>query len=263
MQPFFLALLFLSAFLHAVWNLLLKQSEDKLVATAWALLLGTLAFSPTLFVFQPIPMQVWPFLALSVMFELLYFRLLAAGYRDGEFSMVYPVARGTAPALVALWSWSAGVDQPSWLGALGLAIVVSGLLIVGGGRITQWRALRLPLGVAVCISACTLIDAVAVRQCAAAPYTVAALGLTALCQLPRKGFRWRYAAIGVLMLGSYMLSLYVYTFTAVAYATAIREVSVVIGALLGYFILGEPLGRRRLLGSAVLFIGIVLLAMVR
>src|SRR3954454_1637931 len=96
------ALALSSAFVHATWNLLLARARDTEAATAVALIVGTLVFAPVAALTWELDSGVWPYLAASAVLEIAYFALLAAAYDRGELSVVYPVARGSAPLLVAV-----------------------------------------------------------------------------------------------------------------------------------------------------------------
>src|SRR5512141_3117084 len=99
-----LALLLSSAVLHALWNLLLKQSDRKYIAMAWQIILsGLMALAALFFTGLP-PRSMWLLAILSGVLESIYFVLLTFAYTDHDFSLVYPVARGTAPALVVIWA---------------------------------------------------------------------------------------------------------------------------------------------------------------
>ncbi|HEX9838543.1 MAG TPA: EamA family transporter, partial [Anaerolineales bacterium] len=97
-------LLLTSALLHAIWNLILKQSQEKYIAMGWQVLVsGVFAFIVLLFIGLP-PRSMWLFAILSMSLEAIYFILLSNAYSDHDFSLVYPIARGTAPALLMIWS---------------------------------------------------------------------------------------------------------------------------------------------------------------
>ena len=93
-----------SAILHTTWNLLLKRAGGKYIATWWAVLLGSAVFLPFLFITGLPARETWLYLLASVLLEVGYFIALSTAYRDADFSLVYPLARGAAPALIALWS---------------------------------------------------------------------------------------------------------------------------------------------------------------
>src|SRR6478735_46568 len=98
------ALAFSSAFVHALWNLLLARARDSEAATAVALIAGTIVFAPVAALTWDIGSAALPYLAASAALEVAYFALLAAAYDRGELSLIYPVARGSAPVLVAIFS---------------------------------------------------------------------------------------------------------------------------------------------------------------
>jgi drug/metabolite transporter (DMT)-like permease len=280
-SAFALSLLLAAGAMHAAWNLLLKRAENRLLVTWLALLVGSLLFLPVLFT-APVPRAIWPFVVASAVVECGYYLLLAYAYGQAEFSQVYPLARGAAPALLTVWTVLLLREHPSALGVAGLALIVLGLVPVGGGDVWwRWsgpafrsRGVLAAFGVALCTSVYSLIDGVAVRRTAPAPYTVAILLLGAALLAPpillRHGARgvltelrrdtWRIVGAGALMLFAYTLVLEAYAVAPLAYAGAIREVSVVIAALVGWLWLGERFGARRLAGAVAVFAGILILA---
>src|SRR5579885_1900006 len=99
-----LGLLLTAALLHTVWNLFVKRAHVKQVFTWWALIVGTLCFSPLLLEVRTFPPSIWPYVLSSACMEAIYYLVLIGAYQYGDFSLVYPMARGTAPALLALWA---------------------------------------------------------------------------------------------------------------------------------------------------------------
>ncbi len=276
-----LLVLLAAAILHAGWNLLVKQAADKHLFTWWALVAGSLLFSPMLLLAGTWPARIWPYALASALCEAAYFAALATAYRLADFSLAYPLARGTAPLLLALGSVVFLKEKLSPSGVLGLSVLVLGLLIVGTKRTEgtertsrTWAGVTAALAVAVLIALYTVIDGAAVRFFPPGPYNGLVLGLTALFLTPfvlvrydrrtllaewRHG--WRIVAVGALLLLSYGLVLFAYTFARVAYAGAVREVSVVFAALAGWWWLGERMGRLRLLGAVLICAGIGLIAL--
>ena len=93
-----LVLLFISASMHALWNFLLKSAEEKYIAMGWQVILSGL-FSLVLIFFTGLPPRsMWPLAVISMILEAIYFILLCIAYSDHDFSLVYPIARGAAPA---------------------------------------------------------------------------------------------------------------------------------------------------------------------
>jgi drug/metabolite transporter (DMT)-like permease len=195
--------------------------------------------------------------------------------------MVYPLARGTAPALIALWSILFLGETPAPGGFAGLTIVIVGLIIVGISGISSsqdkphLKGIALALAIALLISVYSVIDGAAVKMTAAFPYAILvfflAPAITSPLVMKRYGWQRLYSswnlnrrrlfAIGLLTVFAYLLALAAYSIAPVSYSGAIREVSVVFGTLAGWKILGEKMGKQRLLGSVVIFIGILVIAL--
>ena len=194
-----LALLVLAGGMHAGWNLLVKRARQRQIFTWLALVAGAISFLPLLvFGATSLPPSAWPFVVASGVVEALYFFALTRAYGIGDFSLVYPLARGAAPALLALWAILFLGERPCPAGFAGLAIICGGLLAVSGGL----RALRIGRGavgaallVALCISVYSAIDGAAVQTLPPIPYTVAVLGCSALCSAPFVIWRYRVAPI--------------------------------------------------------------------
>jgi drug/metabolite transporter (DMT)-like permease len=284
-----LTLVLAAAALHAGWNLLLKQVDEKYIVNWWAVLVSTALALPVLLSGGLPDPQAWPYLIASALTEVLYMAALAAAYNLSDFSLVYPIARGAAPAFLALWALLLLDEQLPPLGMLGLALVVAGLMLVGANKLLGRRpaaeapaqsrlrlqGIALALGIALLISIYSILDGAAVRLTPATPYTVVMLGLTGLLFTPvaLRGNGWRKTlqvgraqwrpilAIGLGGLLAYSLVLNAYAIAQVSYAGAIREVSIVFAALAGWKLLGEPMGRVRVAGSLVIFAGILLIAL--
>ena len=281
MPPIAIALLFFSAILHTTWNLLLKQSDDKYISTWWAVFAGSVIFLPVLF-FTGLPArETWTLLIASVVVEVVYYGLLSYAYNDSDFSLVYPLARGSAPALIAFWSILFLGEMPTPGGFTGLIIVILGLIIVGSSGLfssqgkPHLKGIVLALVIALLISIYSVIDGAAVKMTAAFPYAILVFFLAPAITSPlvMKRYGWRHMrsswnvdrkrlfAIGLLTVFAYLLALAAYSIAPVSYSGAIREVSVVLGAFAGWKILGESMGRQRLLGSVVIFVGILVIAL--
>jgi drug/metabolite transporter (DMT)-like permease len=292
-SPIALALLITAAALHASWNLLVKRARDKQIFTWWSLVVGSIFFAPLLFFSPALPSAVWPYAIASAIVETIYYVALLRAYSIGDFSMVYPLARGAAPAFLALWSALFLGEQPHAGGMLGLGLLLIGLLLVGGaaGRL-QMRLLAggapavraaAPVGasavvaalsVAFCISIYSAIDGAAVRIASPITYTVVVIALSAVLIAPAVLLRYgvpavmvewrtnwpRIVAVGVLTMATYLLVMQAYALGRVSYAGAIREVSVVFAALVGWRWLGEGFGGLRTLGALLIFAGILVIA---
>lgn len=276
-----LVLLFISASMHATWNFLLKSSEEKYVAMGWQVILSGL-FSTVLIFFTGLPPRsMWFFAILSMFLEALYFILLCTAYTDHDFSLVYPIARGAAPALLVLWSALFLHEELTVHGYIGLAMITGGIVLIGITTLLQnksekphLRGILTALSVALVISIYTFVDGNAVKNGPALPYGLSMFVMVPFVTTPyianRYGWNsfvnvWKknrgYLLIGgVLGLVAYMLALFAYTFAPLSYSGAIREVSAVIGAFLGWRFLNEEMGGVRVVGSVIVFAGVMIIA---
>ena len=285
MPPAALGLLLIAAVLHATWNLLVKRAREKHIFTWCSLLVGAICFAPLLVQAASFPLGILPYVIFSAIFEGMYFLVLIRAYANGDFSLVYPMARGTAPALLTVWAILFLGERPRLYGLIGIGLLVCGLIIVGGKSWWALRSLRkgsslsssaviLALGVAFCISIYSAIDGAAVQHVAPLPYTVLVMGLTSLLIAPTVVVRYgnqailaewranwsRIILVGILSLLSYMLVLFAYSISQVSYAGSIREISIVFGAFLGWRWLGEEFGVIRVIGAVFIFAGILVIA---
>jgi len=272
MSPGALGLVLLAAVLHASWNLVVKASRDRLVAAWMQTTIGALVFLPVLVV-QGLPTGQWRPLAVSAVLHLGYALTLVAGYDRGDLSVVYPVARGTAPLLVTAGAALFLDDRPALLGLVAVGLIAGGILgsvrratggvawaVACGGFIAAYTlvdgaAVRSgggPLRYVVCLialNAVTLFGAVLVRR------RVSAIGAA---------FRldgWRNAFGGAASVAAYALVLTAAQWAPLGLVSAVRETSVVLGALGGWLLLREPLGPSRVAAASVIAVGIGLLVL--
>lgn len=281
-MPILAILLLLSgAVLHTAWNLILKQSRDKYIASWWMVVTGgIIALFTLLFTGLPVR-EMWKFAVFSILAEALYFITLSYAYHDNEFSLIYPIARGAAPAFLALWSFLFLGEKPTGGGLLGLGLIISGLLIIGISTLARANVTRLHFkGVAVAvflamlISIYSAIDGAAVKNGHAVAYVMTMFTLVPIPISPfivrQYGWRrlwqefreqgFRLLLTGVLGVVAYMLAVLAYSLAPLSYSGAIREVSVVFGAIAGWWFLKERLGAMRVLGAIVIFGGILVIA---
>jgi len=276
-----LILLFFSASMHALWNFLLKSSDEKYIAMGWQVILsGILSLVFIFFTGLP-PRSMWFFAVVSMILEAIYFILLCIAYSDHDFSLVYPIARGAAPALLVLWSAIFLREQLTMGGYIGLALITGGMIVIGATTLLQsngekphLRGILTALSVALIISIYTFIDGTAVKNGPALPYGLAMFVMVPFVTTPylARRYGWSHFADtwkknrgylllgGVLGLVAYMLALFAYTIAPLSYSGAIREVSAVIGAFLGWRFLKEEMGGIRVLGSAIVFAGVMVIA---
>src|SRR5690349_7592487 len=129
MPAFALVLLFLSATMHALWNFLLKSSQEKYIAMGWQVILsGALSLIFIIFTGLP-PRSMWIFAIISMILEAVYFILLSIAYTSHDFSLVYPIARGAAPAMLVLWSAIFLHERLTAAGYVGLTMITGGIIV--------------------------------------------------------------------------------------------------------------------------------------
>ena len=279
-----LGLLLAAAMMHTTWNLLVKRAKEKQVFIWCSLIAGIIIFSPLLLTSPISLISIWPYLLSSALVEAIYYITLIRAYENGDFSLVYPMARGAAPAFLLVWATFFLGERPRIFGIVGILLLVFGLIVVGGKAWWTLRkasglsksALTLALGVACCISIYTAIDGAAVHQVSPLPYTVLVIALPTVFITPvvvkRYGTdaileEWRHNWIRIVLVGlftllAYILALKAYSITRVSYAGSVREISVVFAAFVGWRWLGENFGVIRLVGSIFIFVGILVIAFI-
>jgi drug/metabolite transporter (DMT)-like permease len=266
-----------SALLHATWNSLAHAVSDRLVGFA---LIGVAdAVGGGLMVaFAGLPPAgVWPFIITSAALHVAYNLLLLASYQLGEFSQMYPLARGTSPWVVALISVVVlGRELPvsELAGVLAVSAGLIALVFIGGrpGR-KDLPALAAAVLTGLAIASYTVVDGLGVMHAPLFAYT----GWMFLLQGPpiavlaviRRGRRLpaavRESAVpglvgGAISIVAYTIVLWAQTSGALAPIAALRETSIVFGALIGAVFLGEKLGARRAMAAAVVLAGVVLIS---
>jgi drug/metabolite transporter (DMT)-like permease len=276
-----LLLLLGSAGLHVVQHVLLKRARNRTAFVWWVWLWAAVLFSPVLFLcWQPIPAPVWVILVVSAAFEALYYLAIARAYQTGDLSVVYPLARGTAPVLVFVWTALLLQERPSLGGLAGIALIAGGLAVINLPRAGAWRQLvrsfgqeapRWALAAGLCISLYTTLDKVAVGLTGALLYTYLAMTLTLVWLTPAtlrtvgwSGLveEWRSAPLGSALAGLSAMAAYGTVLFVMgrgepaSYVGAVREISVVFGAVVGAVFLKESGTVPRVLGSALITGGV-------
>ncbi len=273
MTLFSLFLLVTAAFLHAGWSLVAKRVAGG-AAFAW---LFSLLASLLLFPFALRASwgsnccfgKILIFLAVvSAAFETGYYILLQKGYKAGDLSVVYPLARGTGPLLSTLLAMALLGEDPTLLNQAGTGLVIAGIFWIAGGislfRDSRSRAAPL-LGIATgaCIAGYSLVDRAA--DFAIVAFQTMLLSLPALRDPEGIFHQWkrnRRSALFIAFLSAsaYLAVLYALFVTPLSLVAPAREISVVIGTCLGTTVLGEGDRKRRMTGSVIILAGIALLA---
>lgn len=258
------ALVIGSAFLHAVWNARTNADDDRAPQLALMYATGALLLLPWL-IADP-PTEALGFVALSGLAHGGYLLFLGAAYARGGLATTYPLARGTAPLLVAfvgIWL----LDQtPTLLTVLGAVAVGAGLVVIGG--VAWGSGERLAMAMALVtggfIASYTLLDARGIRETGELGYFAAASIVAALVVMtvarPSVG-RLRAAlrpgaTIGLFSTGAYALVLLAYQRADAANVATLRGVSI----LIGLFLVRRTVTRRIVVGASLVVLGAGLVA---
>jgi drug/metabolite transporter (DMT)-like permease len=269
----------LAAVMHAGWNAVVKSGQDRVLTMAVIAGLGAVgAGAAVLFVPLPGPAS-WKFLLLSCLIHVGYFIFLLKAYRVGDLSHVYPVARGTAPLLVALGAMAFAGERvgPRELGAtLLIAVAIGSFAFERTSRgARDARPFLLALGTSVIIATYTVVDGLGVRSSGAPlsyilwllfldglPLTLYALATRGARIGPYLAAHWPLSLAGGVMCGAaYGLVIWALSLGAMAYVSALRETSVIFAAVIGSRLLGEPFGGRRILAATAVAAGILLMSL--
>lgn len=286
-----LLLLFSAAF-HAVANACMKQARDKLAFVWWMLGVFSVLLSPVLLLLPDATTFSWALVILSGVLETVYFIALTRAYSLGDLSLVYPIARGSAPLFLLVWAAIFLEERPTVFGIGGILCIVAGLYLINLSKLSDWRrpltawssaAARWALITGFLISTYTLIDKIGVRYFSPFIYLYLILFVCWLLM----GVQWLFAErrralvqeiggglnggsmrrIMIVLLAAflgaagYLLVLTAMRISPVSYVAPVREVSVVIGAWIGVRFLQEQGGSLRISASLLVVTGIFLIAL--
>ena len=270
------AAVLLAAFLHAAWNAVAHAIADRLIGFA---LIGAAATAGgavlTLVVGAPAPAS-WPYLAVSAALHVGYSLLLLRSYELGEFGQAYPLARGTSPWLVAIGAAAFAHETLTPPRLAGVAVISVGLAsLVFAGRLTRADvpAIGAALLTGVTIAAYTTVDGLGVRHAGGALGYAAWLFIAEGAVIPLMAMAARLPDVdapapttshaglagGVASIIAYGLVLWAQTRGALAPIAALRETSVIIGAIIGAVVFRERFGRWRIVATVLVAGGVALI----
>jgi drug/metabolite transporter (DMT)-like permease len=269
------AAVLVAAIAHASWNSIAHGIKDQLISFALLGVGGGICAVPIVVLSAAPDRRAIPYLATSVALHLLYNLLLMRCYRIGEFSQVYPVARGTSPLVVTILSAIFVGEQPS-LREIGGVLTISvglGCLVFIGGRPDR-RALLAAFATGLTIAAYTTVDGIGIRHSGGTGGYTGWLMLTECLPIPivalwlrRHTFMtdirpvwWRGLLGGSFSVLAYALVLWAQTRGALAPIAALRETSIIVGAIIGTVFFQERFGRPRIVATILVVCGIVLIS---
>jgi drug/metabolite transporter (DMT)-like permease len=280
-----LSLVLVAAVVHAAWNLAAKRISSGGTQFVWLYYtVSAVVLLPVTAVLLAVEPQrpQWSWLLAAVgtsVLHVAYGIVLQRGYRVGDLSVVYPVARGTGPLLSVLAAVLVLGERPGWLGLLGAFLVIAGVLVISTGR-TGGRTRAVKAGIfyglltGAVIAGYTLWDAHSVTGVGVPPVVYFGLGSVlqsimlvpgALAGRAEVTRIWREQRREVLLVAllsplAYILVLFALTMAPVSLVAPARELSIVLGGLAAWLVLGERDAVRRLAGSVIVLAGIAAIA---
>ena len=272
-----IVLILISAIFHALVGALMKRSADKLVLRG---ILGTTALIislPFALTLPFPPMNVFLIMLIGIAIHYIYQFAQAAAFTKGDMSVVYPIMRGFAPALAAIFAFMFLKESLTQIEIVGLAIVVLSLIGFGWPQKIKIEGAAAAIVIAlICgllTAVYTVIDTYGMRI---APhrfafiawfFVIEGLGIAILISfLKRENLKAKIKAnykggimAGILGLISYSIALYAFSIAPIAGLAALRETSVIFGAILATLWLKEDFGARRTVLAIILAFGLILM----
>jgi drug/metabolite transporter (DMT)-like permease len=263
-----------AAVMHATWNAFVKAGNDKAVMQCLVIFFGGI---PGLVIlpFVPLPDPAcWPYLFGSVLAHSVYYFTLVEAYRFGALSQTYPIARGSAPLLIAIAGIAVAGEHLSGGEWLGLLIACAGLISLAGiPKAGEGRSILFAFATSLSIACYSILDGLGVRSTAEGLSYIT--WLLALEMIPvGLAFLWlrrgrvvaslkenlKRGLFGGIIAGiGYGIVIWAMDFAPMAHVSAMRETSVILAALIGTLVLHEPFGPRRIVAAALVAAGNALL----
>ncbi len=289
MKPLPLLMVLTSGIFHAIWNLLLKKSVDKLAFIWWMHLLAVLFLTPIIILYvdwTDFPPKAFYVAAISAAVQVCYILGMVKVYERGDLSVVYPLSRGSAPVFILVLSFVLLNEKASIAGISGIFLVSAGVYVMSmeSFHISNfWGPIRslgqveskLAIFVGFIIACYSVIDKVGVTESDYLKYCflifllnsmgITVYGLTS-GKLRSVSCEWKRSKAQIITSGAavlltYFLVLWALSLDKASYVGSVRSVSIVFSVLFGWIFLKEGYGRIRLLGSVVIFSAILLIGL--
>jgi drug/metabolite transporter (DMT)-like permease len=268
------AIVLIAALAHAIWNGLVKNSEDKLLSLTFVRFIGMVLGLIVIITHPSMDMSILPYVLLASCIHFVYFYCLINTYQLGEFSQVYPISRGLAPLLVLFAGLFVVQDKLTSWQIMGTLFICVGLMYLASGKQKIAIApLVFAVATAFCIAGYTLVSGVGVRLSESFWVYAAWLELVTgagvlIFSFVRRGNEtvaygirnWKYGGLtGVLSIGGYSAALWAMTKLPISSVAALRETSIIFAALIGGYVLKEKFALGRVVASIIVVAGIACL----
>jgi len=279
MAPTILGAVLLAAFLHAVWNAMIKVSGDRLVIMAVTAFATSLLALPFVLLLPAPARESWPLLVLSLCIHTTYMLMLVRAYGHGEFVQIYPLARGSAPLLTAFLGFLLLGESLTAREIAGVGLIIASILgfaaeRVGGIRQLSQAALAYSLLTGLCITAYSLVDGQGARLAANSHSYTAWMFLLHGTLFPliavfrrrgrfmaTAGAVWKPGiAVALISALAYWIVIWAFSQERIAPVAVLRETSVAFAALISAFLIKEKFSAQRAVLILLIIAGIVLLA---
>ncbi len=286
MEIFPLVLVALSALIHSTWNFLFKKSEDSVIYIFWAKIFQILIYFPIIFYilykFGFNREGIAPIIGSGIV-HFFYWLFISLGYKYGELSLVYPIAR-SSPLLIALLSYFIFGEKVTLYGFIGIILIISGIYFISVGDMSFKNFLKIfnkenkgLIYAFLCLITITihsLIDKIGAKYVNPILYVYLFEIISILLFVPyvfitkseenilkilkNEKYKIFYTGIGIIL--SYSIIIYVMNLSKLSYIVSIREIGVIFSVLLGSIFLKEKYGFVRFISSILIFLGILLIS---
>lgn len=279
MAPGIAALVLLAALLHSSWNAIAKVIPHRLASATLISLVFLVSGIVGVAVFGLPAPAAWPFIIASAALQTVYLILLTVSYKHGDFSQVYPLARGLAVLLVALVSVAFLGEHLSPLQLTGVGVVGGSLLALAlagtSGKKSNRTGTLFAVATGACIAAYSVVDGTGVRE-SGGPFAYIAwlflihgaitpVACWLIAQDRREyvaamGRHWKLGTLGgVLSMLAYGIVVWAQNLAPLALVSALRESSVLLAGIIGFLIFGERFSKTRMAWTTAAVAGIVAL----
>ncbi len=285
MSMYILLLILFSAICHATWNIIAKNTKDKLTLLWLQMIFNAVLLTPIVLIFFKISsIKAIPFLLLSGIFQALYYIVLSKSYECGNIALVYPLTRGSAPIFVCIFSAILGIEKITLPMFISIFLIAFGIYCVNLNSITKEEILtpfkilikdksaRLSILIGIIIAIYTIIDKQNVKlvEPIVIYYIITIIPMILLApmllrkdkikkELENKGWI-RVILVALLTLAAYLLVLFAMSLTNVSFVSSIREISVVFVTFYTAIKMKDSNWKPKFIGACIIFVGIFLLS---